>query len=107
MEPVKSYRKVRCVSIKGDQVRFVPEHLVEEICKTYKMVKQDSGPKVDWVETEQKTEFKDIIIEHPIENKVWTLEEAKAEYEKLIGKKAGNKKLENILKEIEEVKNKQ
>jgi hypothetical protein len=102
MEQKKSFRKVRCVSIKDDTVRFIPEHLVEEVCKTYKLEKQDLGtPKdtAEWEEAEEKTSFEDIVIKNP----VLDYEKAKEEYERLSGKKAGNKKLETLLKEIEEL----
>jgi CRISPR/Cas system-associated endoribonuclease Cas2 len=101
MEPKKSYRKIRCVSIKGDHIRYIPEHCVDELCKMYKLVKQDIGEVNEQVKTSETTCNTEVLWVQP------TFVEAKAEYETLTGKKAGNKKLETILKEIEEVKNKQ
>jgi hypothetical protein len=106
MEPVKSFRKVRCVSIKGDQVRFIPEHLADEICLTYKMVKQDSG-EVEQMLSNVIANQKPLDVLGDIVPDINNIVAAKAKYEELTGKKAGNKKLETILKEIEEVTNKQ
>lgn len=80
MERKKSFRKVRCVNPKTNAIKYIPEHLVEELCLTYGLIEQD---------LEEKSG-------NPYDAKT-----VREQYEELTGKKAGNRKDETLLKEIE------
>jgi hypothetical protein len=75
---------------------------VDELCKSYKLEKQDMG------EAEQMIS-QVLANQKPLEGlgdivpDIHKLVAAKAKYEELTGKKAGNMKLENILIKIEEL----
>jgi len=112
------HNKVRIINTKTGLVKFVEPHIGNnsKLIKSYGFIKQDH-PK------EENKELKVIVVPKPemeIKDNVappetmeWIgdvlpdkseEEKARDEYLQLIGKKAGNKKLENILKEIEEHK---
>lgn len=74
----KSFKKIRCVHAKKNTIHFIPEHMITEA-----YLKQNQ------------------FVVQEFEEKTKTLKE---QYEEITGKKAGNKKDETLLKEIEEFK---
>jgi monomeric isocitrate dehydrogenase len=80
-------QRVRIINKKGE-IKYVAEHIASnaKLLKSYGYVKQDLKDKKDEPKNDEETEVR-------------------AKYEKLFGKKAGNKKLETLLKEIEEKEN--
>lgn len=100
MEQKKSFRKVRCVNPKTNAIKYIPEHLVDELCLTYGLVEQDLPEKEEKLVIPvvvNGKEARPIVIEDTT-NEAKTLRE---QYEELTGKKAGNRKDETLLKELE------
>jgi hypothetical protein len=102
--------RVRIINDKG-QIKYVAKHIAEneKLLKQYGFTKQDLNEgreeaKAKWEYPEVEPELQNIFVRPSkieIEHQL-TEEQAREKYFEIFGKKAGNKKLENILKEIEE-----
>jgi hypothetical protein len=107
--------RVRIINNTTGEVRFVMPHIAEnsKLLKQYGYVKQDFEKKEPVLSgtttgtanisgayfTEPVPPIEDLLI---IDDQPLTEDQAKAKYFELFGKKAGNKKLETILSEIQE-----
>lgn len=117
---MENIQDVRIIHIKTGEIKYVAPQIAnnEKLLKSYGYIKQDLGADINPLIAEKIKEEGPVKIYNTNIEVVAKYEDldsefvgdrlsesdARIEYEKIFGKKAGNKKLENILKEIQESK---
>lgn len=70
----KSYKKIRCIDPKKNRVVWIPEHAVEDNCRSYGLIRQDIA-KEDVIQNEirEDLEFseekKTLVLKNPEKGK--------------------------------------